>query len=451
MKTNIAVAYSAKTHEGGRADVHQSPLQELERAVSTCLLWENTFYEKGNDIASRIAGLCTQVTPAQVSALAITARTDLKLRHVPLFLCVQLLRLKVGKIAGDTIAAVVKRPDEMGELITLYRKEKRIPLAAQLKKALAQVFPTFSSYQLAKWNGDAAVKLRDVMFMVHPKPKDAEQAAIWKQLVDGTLASPDTWEVALSSGKDKKATWERLLSEKKLGYMALLMNLRNMSEAGVTPSLVESALLAGAANSKALPFRFISAYKHAPQYAQALSDAMELAVSGELPGSTALLLDVSRSMVAAISNKGELKRYETAAALAVLVRGLSKSCRIFAYATNMGELANIKGLGLIDAVKHGMQTLGGSTNTEAALRLLQEKCPSVDRVILLTDEQAHDGIHRLWAKHGYIINVAPYQPGLETTGGWVRINGWSERIMDWILAHEQESAGIAKGKGYEHG
>lgn len=439
MKTNIAVAYSATTHEGGRADAHQSPLQELERAVSTCLLWENTFYKKGNDIAARIAGLCTQVTPAEIAALAVKARTELKLRHVPLFLCLQLLRLKAGTLAGQTIAAVVQRPDEMGELIALYRKEKRIPLAAQLKKALAKVFPKFSAYQLAKWNGGAAVKLRDVLFMVHPKPKDEAQATIWKQLVDGTLASPDTWEVALSSGQDKKATWERLLSEKKLGYIALLMNLRNMSEANVQPSLVEEALRQGANGSKALPFRFISAYKHAPQYAQALSDAMEVAVEGELAGSTALLLDVSGSMDAAISNKGELKRYETAAALAVLVRGLSKSCRVFCYATNVGEIANIKGLGLIDAVKHGMQTLGGSTNTDAALTHLERICPSVDRVILLTDEQAHDGIHRLWSQYGYIINVAPYQPGLETPGGWVRINGWSERIIDWIRLHEAQA------------
>ncbi len=439
MKTNKAVVFSAKTHEGGRADAHQSPLQELERAVSTCLLWENSFYEKGNDIAARIVALCAHVTPPEIAALAVKARIDLKLRHVPLFLCLQLLKLKAGKIAGETISAVIKRPDEMGELIALYRKDKRLPLAAQLKKALAKVFPTFTAYQLAKWNKDAAVKLRDVMFLVHPKPKDLEQAAIWKQLVEGTLVSPDTWEVALSSGQDKKATWERLLTEKKLGYIALLMNLRNMSEAGVQPSLVEAALRDGAPHSKALPFRFISAYKHAPQYAQALSEAMEGAIEGELSGSTALLLDVSGSMDAPISNKGELKRYETAAALAVLVRGLAPSCRIFAYATSMAEMVNIKGLGLIDAVKQGMQTLGGSTNTAAALKILQTKCPSIDRVILLTDEQAHDGIHPAWANHSYIINVAPYQPGLETGGRWVRINGWSERIIDWIKANESST------------
>lgn len=434
MKTNTSAAHMSRTHEGGRASSHQKPFEELERAVSTCLLWENTFYDTGNDIANRIASLCLKVTPQQIAALAIYARTDLKLRHVPLFLCVQLLKRGAGSTTGATIAEVVKRPDEMGELIALYRKEKRIPLAAQLKKGLAAAFPKFSEYQLAKWNGDAAVKLRDVMFMVHPKPKDKAQAKIWKQLVEGTLESPDTWEVALSSGKDKKKTWTRLLKEGTLGYMALLMNLRNMSEAGVDSSLVESALRKGAANSKALPFRFISAYKHAPQYAQAISDAMELAVDGELKGSTAIVLDVSGSMDAAISDKGTLLRYEAAAALAVLVRGISKSCRVFTYDTHCREVANLKGLGLLDAIK---QQVGGSTMTAAALRHVNTLCPALDRVILLTDEQAHDGIHPLWAKYGYIINVAPHAPGLDTGGKWVRINGWSERVIDWIRLHEK--------------
>jgi len=433
MKSNKAVVYSAVTHEGGRACAHQKPLEELERAVSTCLLFESTFYESGNDLAARIASLCLQVTPADVSVLAIKARTELKLRHVPLFLCVQLLKMKAGALAGRTIEAVVQRPDEMGELIALYRKEKRVPLAAQLKKGLAAAFGKFSAYQLAKWDKDAAVKIKDVMFMVHPKPKDADQAAVWKLLVDGTLAAPDTWEVALSAGSDKQGTWERLLREKKLGYMALLMNLRNMTEAQVDPSLVETALRDGAAQSKALPFRFVSAYKHAPQYAQALSDAMELAVSGELLGKTALILDVSASMNATISNKGTLMRYEAAGALAVLVRGLSKSCRIFTYAGDCEEVPNLKGLGLIATIQ---KRVGGGTNTEQAVQRVNSLCPDLDRMILLTDEQAHDGLCKSVAKHVYLINVAPYKPALDTSGHWVRINGWSERIIDWIVQHE---------------
>lgn len=435
MKTNIAVAYSAKTDEGGRAFAHQTPLQELERAVSTCLLFEDTFYESGNDIADRIAALCQQVKPADIAALAVKARTDLKLRHVPLFLCVQLLKHKAGKIAGTTIEHVVQRPDEMGELIALYRKEKRAPLAAQLKKGLARAFVKFSAYQLGKWNRDAAVKVKDVMFLVHPKPKDAEQAAIWKQLIDGTLEAPDTWEVALSSGADKKATWERLLTERKLGYLALLMNLRNMSEVGVDSSLIEKSLREGAPTSKALPFRFLSAYKHAPQYAQALSDAMELAVSGSLPGKTAVLLDVSGSMNSPLSMKGVLLRYEAAAALAVLVRGLSPSCRVFLYSSQCAEVPNLKGLGIIDVIK---RHVGGGTQTEAAVRYVNMLCKELDRMILLTDEQAHDGLCVSVAKYAYLINVAPYKPGLDTGSSWVRINGWSERVIDWMLLHESQ-------------
>jgi len=438
VKTNTPVTTVAKkTHEGGRADPHQSPLKELERAVSTCMLFENTFYEKGSDLADRIATLCTHVKPEDVAALAVKARTDLKLRHVPLFLCVQLLKRKAGSIAGHTIGQVVQRADEMGELIALYRKDKRVPLAAQLKKALAKVFPTFSAYNLAKWNGDAAVKLRDVLFMVHPKPKDEAQATTWKQLIDGTLESPDTWEVALSAGKDKKATWERLLREKKLGYMALLMNLRNMESVGVDYPLVADALRAGAQGSKALPFRFVSALKHAPSYAEPLSDAMEAAVEGELKGDTVFLVDVSGSMDASLSAKGTLLRYEAAAALVVLARGLCTGrCRVFVYSNDCREVAAHKGLGLVTAIQ---KAVGGGTNTEAALRHVAKKCPDFDRTVLLTDEQAHDGIYPAWTKYAYVVNVAPYKPGLEATQkGWTRINGFSERLIDWMRLAEEE-------------
>lgn len=465
MKTNVKTSHKAMTHEGGRADPHQKPLVELTRAVSTCLLFENTFYEQGNDLAQRIADLCLQVTPEEIATLAVKARTDLKLRHVPLWLCVQLLKRKAGKLTGDTIATVVQRPDEMGELIALYRKHKRIPLAAQLKRGLALAFKKFSEYQLSKWDRDATVTLRDVLFMVHAEPKPrAEhdplpevviapaiekphyrrgpvardtrpQAQAWKQLIDGTLASPDTWEVALSAGKDKKETWTRLLTEKKLGYIALLMNLRNILLAGVEQGLVESALLAGAKDSKALPFRFVSAYKHAPQYAQALSDAMQLAVTGTLLGSTVIVIDVSGSMDAPLSNKGTLTRWEAAAALAVLVRGLAPSCRVFTYSDTLIEIGNLKGLGLIERI--GKQVHGG-TQTEAAIKLVNQLCPGVDRMILLTDEQAHDGLCTSIAPKAYVINVAPYKPGLELGGSWVRINGFSERVVEWIQLQEQE-------------
>lgn len=111
-------------------------------------------------------------------------------------------------------------------------------------RGLGDAFPKVSAYQLAKYNRRNPVKLRDVLFLSHAKPKDDEQKAVWKQLVDGTLPSPDTWELELSAGKDKRETWTRILNEKKLGALALLRNLRNMTEAQVDDALIRSSLQA---------------------------------------------------------------------------------------------------------------------------------------------------------------------------------------------------------------
>lgn len=455
MKTNKPTKHEAKTHEGARADAHQKPVLELERAVSTCLLWEETFYEKGNDLAARIVDLCSQVAPHDIAALAIKARKDLKLRHVPLFLCVQLLKRKAGKIAGETIAAVIQRPDEMGELISLYRKDKRVPLAAQLKKGLRAVFPRFTSYQLAKWNGDAAYKLRDVMFLVKPKPANAEQAGIWKTLIAGTLASPDTWEVALSSGRDKKTTWERLLNEKKLGDMALLMNLRNMHQVGVDRNLIIDRLAVWSPKSVALPYRFIAAATAAPDYEDALGKAMTLSLSQatKLTGRTLYLIDVSGSMQHLLSEKSTMDRIDAACGLAMLMREVSDDVTIYATAGNDSTRVHATAkipprhtFALRDAVKSTMKRLGGGGIFcfQALTAIQKEEAQPFDRVVILTDEQDCDTNPAkrlenapLLGRYNYLFNVASYQPGLELGGKWIRINGWSERIIDWVQLHEQ--------------
>lgn len=440
-RTNAAAkTLTTTTHEGGTAG-RQTPLAELRRAVSTCMLWESTFYEKGSDIADRIAELCGHVRVEDIAALAVEARTHLKLRHVPLFLIVQALKHnsagKHGVALAETIDSVVQRPDEMGELLALYWKDGRKPLSAQLKRGLATAFPRFNEYQLAKWNRDAMVQLRDVLFLCHAKPADEAQALLWKRLVAGELDIPDTWETALSAGADKKATWERLLADGKLGYMALLMNLRNMVEANVEPALVESALRDGAKGSRALPFRFVAAAKHAPRFAAALSDAMLSAIEGRLDGDTILVVDVSGSMNVPLSAKSQMTRMEAAGALAVLIREITPACRVFTFSGRLEEVGNYHGLPLLDGIV-GSQP-HGATHLAAALEHLQPRIKA-HRIVVVTDEQTHDGITPSWAPHGYIINVAPYKPGLDTSGGWTRINGFSERVVEWMAAGESGGA-----------
>ncbi len=134
---------------------------------------------------------------------------------------------------------------------------------------------------------------------MHAKPKDADQEKVWKQLVDGELASPDTWEVSLSSGKDKRETFERLIAEKKLGGLALLRNLRLMQKAEVPRETIAEAIDA-MRTDRILPYRFITAARYAPDFEPELEAAMLKSIKdhARLPGRTRLLIDVSGSMFA---------------------------------------------------------------------------------------------------------------------------------------------------------
>src|SRR5258705_4875835 len=105
MKLNVwKRMFPAKTHEGAVAQ-RVDPRRELRRTVLTCLLWEHTFYEKGNAIAERVAELVARNKPEDVAALACEARDKMQVRHVPLFLVPELARRKgAGRLVAETLA-----------------------------------------------------------------------------------------------------------------------------------------------------------------------------------------------------------------------------------------------------------------------------------------------------------------------------------------------------------
>ena len=427
------------THEGAVAQ-KIDPLRELRRTVLTCLLWEDTFYETGSEIATRLAELVRANRPEEVAAVAVEAREQMQLRHAPLYLVRELARRKgTGTLVADTIARVVQRADELSEFVALYWKDSRQPLSAGVKRGLAQAFRKFDAYQLAKYNRESEVKLRDVLFLCHAKPVNAAQAALWKQLVDGTLEPPDTWEVALSTDKDKKATWERLLGEGKLGGLATLRNLRNMVNVGVDMEIIRKRLEAGA--ERVLPFRFVTAARHAPELENAIERAMLKAVAAvpELPGSTGVLVDVSGSMESRLSPRSETTRMDAAAGLAILLREKSANFRGATFSLECVEIPARQGFALRDKI------IGSQPHTATKLRAALETLSSkrgwkpLDRMVVITDEQAQDGILPAWTRFAYVINVAPYKHGVSYGNGWTHIDGWSERVFDYILAAEEEA------------
>ena len=420
MKTNVKPAPRV-----------ESPLSRLRRSVLSCLLWEGEFYENGDSIAARIVELCREVPPHEIASLAIEARTQFHLRHVSLLLAREVVRHGQGPMVADTIEAVIQRADELAELLSLYWMSERQPLSNQLRKGLSRAFRKFDAHQLAKYNRDETVKLRDVLFLCHAKPANDEQAAAWKALIDGTLAAPDTWEVALSAGADKKATFERLIREGSLGYLALLRNLRNMVEAGCDLSLVRNAILARRGAHRVLPFRYVAAARAVPQLEPTLDTAL-LASLVDVPvlgGKTIVLVDVSGSMHSPLSAKSDLMRIDAAASLASILA--CDDLQVFTFSQGVVEAPPRRGMAGIDAIIRSQPA--GCTYLGAAVEFVN-RIPH-DRLIVITDEQSHDWVPSPVADRAYLINVASYERGV-AGGSWTRIDGFSENVIRYIAEVE---------------
>jgi hypothetical protein len=498
MKTNTKAktAYIdgavAGTTYGGGASKKAAPLEQLERAVFSCLLFEETHYQTGSAIANQIRAAAKLVDPADISRLAISARQDHGLRSVALYL-VALLDENKGRIPftersliANTVYEVISRADELAELCALIQKLSGKPLkkclSNQVKKGLARAFTKFKEHSLAKYDRNEAIKLRDVLFLCHAKPLDgvsgfdarvrraatsstwaslfkhktlqnSKGSALFERLIEGKLATPRTWETELSSGMDKKESFTGLIEDGKLGGLAVIRNLRNMEEAEVGRPLIRKAIANIREGSGILPFQFFAAMKTVPTYEPELSYAMVRSLRGttRLPGSTLVVIDVSGSMGAGLSGKSTLDLIEASSGLAIIVREIADSMVLYATAGSDYEVKHAtalvpatRGFALYRGVEEAKHKLGGGgIFLKQCMEYIEkeERGAQFDRVIVLTDEQDCDKKRSaanapLLGKINYIVNVAPYNKGLAASKGWVRINGFSDRVIDFILLSE---------------
>lgn len=451
MKTNSRKT-PIRTHEGAVAKRITSE-QMLRRSLLSCFLWESEFYEDGINIAQRLADLVQNVDANLVSSLAVETRQTHNLRHAPLLLTALLAKNKHA--VKDLVPKVVQRADELAELVSLCclvnntgpDKAKKI-LSAQMKKGLAQAFCNFDEYQLAKYNRPGLITLRDVLFMCHAKPQNIQQEETWKRLIDGELQTPDTWEVGLSTGQDKdvvskylrityeKEVFENLLTEGKLGYMALLRNLRNMEQADVDRTLIRHAILARKGAHKVLPFRFTAAARHAPSFEKELDKALVENISKQpmLAGETVILVDVSLSMTAPLSRYSDMNRMDAAATLASVIN--TSNLRVFSFSDQIVEIPPRRGMAGVDAIinsqRHNGTDLGGAvTKINNTL--------DIHRLIVITDEQSRSRVPDPKAPFSYMINVASTRNGVGY-GPWIHIDGFSESVIKFINEFENSVA-----------
>ncbi|MGI4883530.1 MAG: TROVE domain-containing protein [Janthinobacterium lividum] len=494
-----ATAALTANHEGAPAFA-LTPQLELYAAVATAAL-SDQFYETAATRLQRLRALVAQNEPRFVAQLAVYAREQLHLRSVPLVLAVELARVHNGDhTVARLVARVVARADEITELLAYYAaanartgRKTLGRLSKQVQRGLAEAFNRFDAYQLAKYDRAGAVRLRDALFLVHPSAKNAAQQAVFDQLVRGELPTPYTWETELSAvGQQAFATeadrqtavrtaWETLVASGKLGYMALLRNLRNLLEANVsaeTMAQVCATLADGraVARSQQLPLRFLAAYREVKAvpsgHTAAALGALEAALAhsaanlrGFGPATRVLVAcDVSSSMQKPISPRSKVLLYDVSLVLGMLLQSRCQNVVTGMFGDVWKRVALPRGpvLRNVEEFYRREGEVGYSTNGHLVVQDLRQRREVFDKVMIFTDVQLWnsqwDGnsLAQEWAL--YRRTVAPRAclylfdlAGLGTAPLEVRpadgvflIAGWSDKVFDVLGALENGGSALAE-------
>lgn len=440
--------------ENGAYAAKQGNVELLRRVVLANLLWENNAYVDGVEVASQIEELIPKCPAEEVYNIAREARIVQKLRHTPLFMAVIMCKHEeTKKYVSKLLPEIITRADMLTDFLAIYWKVngEKTPIANCAKKGLAEAFHNFNEYKFAKYDRNTAIKLRDVMFLCHPKAKNEEERVLFEKVANRTLKTPDTWEVALSTGKDKKETWTRLINEHKLGGLALLRNLSNMKKAEVDKNVIYKGLneLNG---TMLLPLDFMKAVNMAPEFKSHISDAMVNSYKSlpKIPGRTLFIVDVSGSMSCYVSGKSRFTRFDVACAMAMLAANQCEDFELVLTAGNdytcTGKHEHIKypgtGFDICDTIKtHKADLGGGGIFTRQCLEWCEQTFDGeFDRIIIFSDSQDCDMVNKLpkpFGKKNYIVDVSSEKRGINYNGIWTaEISGWSEHFLTYIAAFE---------------
>ena len=303
--------------------------EQLVTAVLTTMFGEQKFYgSTDSDIFVLATVLCGE-DPAFVAKLACYARNVANMRSVSHVLAC-IIAHEAHEYTRAVIRNIIVRPDDITEIMSCYLQMYGKPFPNALKREVAKQIQKFDEYSLAKYNSRGmSMKFRDVLRITHPTPKDEETEALFRKVLDDTLETPYTWETELSEKGNTKEVWDELIASGKVGYMALLRNLRNIVKSGadIKPVLDVLADPERVRKSRQLPFRFFSAYRMleqenlmTPEIHRALEKALTVSVENleTIPGRTLIAVDVSGSMGSYISRKTTVMCSEIAGLLGAM-------------------------------------------------------------------------------------------------------------------------------------
>ena len=179
-----------------------------------------------------------------------------------------------------------------------------------------------------------------------------------------------------------------------------------------------------------LPFRFVAASRYAPELEPSLEEAMFRSIKelGTIETEVTVLVDVSGSMDAKLSEKSDLTRIDAAAALAMILREVAQKVNIFAFSQNIAIIPPRHGFALRDSIEQSMPH--GSTYLGAAVNHVGNLHPDA-MLVVITDEQSHDAVPNPVGT-GFMLNVANNINGVGY-GPWTHIDGFSESVVRYIM------------------
>lgn len=493
MGFNLTKSPQRKTAEDGKG-FKSTPMMELYRVITTSLLTGDSFYESNNSRVSRIRELIREIAIMPrgmefLAGLAVYTRDKMYLRTSPTILTAELF---IHKLEGAQLVAdrIWKRGDEFLEALA-YLKVQNLKRPKQLLKAIAKKVNSLPVYNLIKYSSKGkSFSMRDALRLAHPIPVDAKQNAAFKYITQGKekLSSSDlallpevtqlqegdglTWEQHISGKGSTKETWEEAVE--KMGYMALLRNLRNLMEKKVSKKTIDKVAQKlsdpdEVKYSKQLPWRFLNAYTAVKEssgddyakraFNKAIRKALDLSVVNVpvLQGDTLILVDVSGSMEAPISTKGTepgLPRFKVGAILGAILSMAAKG-ETWVFATSCKKINFSPEDDTIDRVNK-IYNIGVNHGTEIANALAtatQGGNREFRRAIILTDMQSGDDVWtfvKSYMKHHpdfscYCIDLAGYEIScLPVAEGCYQLAGFSDKIFNWIAEQEATSSSIVE-------
>ena len=370
------------------------------------------------------------------------------------------------------VCDVIQRADQITDLyayaLDVFSVKGKIPIA--IKRGVADAFNKFSEYQFAKYNRGDSVKFRDVLRIVHPKAKDEAQGAVFDKIMKDTLETPYTWETQLSANgqrgverKSDKQLWTELVQSGQMGYMALLRNLRNISQAGLDSSVVREYVTDVISDqqrvlkSKQLPFDFMEAYNVIKpldgKMATAVSQAMDYSVANvpKMGKRVWLIIDYSGSMGGESDYSTTHKSaFSTALLLGAALAKASANAddlAITVFGSSAKTLKNIDTNNSVFALKTelGKERTGGiagSTNFHAALKEKSNLKFEPDTIIVLSDGDVnsfpYSALRDVSDKKDVVKLVVNLSASSTTPfsqkDGWYPISGWAPAMFKWVPA-----------------